>query len=136
MSIREDYERGIGLYNAGDIDAYANEYADDAILVTPNITARGRAEIHNYWSRQKAAFPGCRLSMDALVEQGDTIACEWTWTGTHAGPLGLADGRELSPTGKTVEQKGMELVRMRDGKVQLYHIYWDGMALYRQLGLL
>jgi predicted ester cyclase len=136
MSIREDYERGIKLYNAGDLGSYLNEYAEDAVLITPNVTVEGRVEIREYWSRQKAAFPDCTLTVDALVEQGDTIATEWTWAGTQTGPLALRDGTVLPPTGKRVEHKGMELAQIRDGKIHLYHIYWDGMTIYRQLGLL
>jgi ketosteroid isomerase-like protein len=56
--------------------------------------------------------------------------------GTHTGPLLMPDGTELSPTGKRIELKGMELVQLRDGKVAVHHGYWDNMALTGQLGLL
>ena len=48
----------------------------------------------------------------------------------------MRDGTELSPTGKRIELKGMELAKMRDGKICVCHMYWDGMALAQQLGLL
>jgi hypothetical protein len=30
----------------------------------------------------------------------------------------------------------MDLARMREGKISMYHMYWDGLAILRQLGLL
>lgn len=61
---------------------------------------------------------------------------EWTWAGTNTGPLVLRDGTQVSPTGKRVELRGMELAQMREGKISVYHMYWDGLAILRQLGLL
>jgi predicted ester cyclase len=136
LGIREDYERGIKLYNAGDLNSYAKEYAKDAVLITPDRTAEGRTAIREYWSRQRAAFPDCTQTVEALVEQGDTIVTEWTWVGTHTGPLVQRDGTELTPTGRRIELKGMELAQMLDGKIHVYHMYWDGMAIAAQLGLL
>lgn len=133
---RDDYERGLRLYNAGDMDGYANAYTEDAILAKPDGTAEGRTAIREYWSRQKAAYPDCTLRVDTFIEQGDTIVTEWTWIGTNTGPLVLRDGTELSPTGKRIELRGMELAHMRDGKICAYHVYWDGMSIVEQLGLL
>ena len=56
--------------------------------------------------------------------------------GTHTGPLVLPDGTELPPTGKRVEVKGMELVRVRDGKIVVDNLYYDNLAVAAQLGLL
>lgn len=106
------------------------------MLVTPTGTAQGRTAIREYWSRIKTAFPDYTLTVDVVVEQGDTVATEWTWSGTHTGPLVLRDGTQLPPTGKRVEHRGVELAYLRDGKIAEYHMYWDGMAIARQLGLL
>ena len=135
-SIRDAYEQAIKLYNAGDLDGWANSYAEDATLITPDGTAQGRAAIREQWGREKAAFPDRTVTQGVIFEQGDTIATEFTWAGTNTGPLVLPDGTELPPTGKRVQTKGMELVRVRDGKIAMHHGYWDNMALAGQLGLL
>ena len=70
---RNDYERSLKLYNAGDLDGYANEYTADAVLIEPDGTFEGRAAIRESWARQKTAFPDRTLTVDALIEQGDTI---------------------------------------------------------------
>lgn len=135
-SIRDAYEHAIKLYKAGDLDGLASSYAEDAMLITPDGTARGRAAIREQWGREKAAFPDRTVTEGVILEQGDTIATEFTWAGTNTGPLVLPDGTELPPTGKRVQTKGMELVRVRDGNIATHHEYWDNMALAGQLGLL
>lgn len=135
-SNRDVYERGIQLFNVGDVDGLADLYTEDAVLVAPFGTAQGRAAIRGYWSRGKAAFPDGTLTMHMIVEQGDNFAGEYTLAGTHTGPLVLPDGTEVPPTGKRVENKGMNLARMRDGKIAVQHLYHDSLAYLRQLGLL
>lgn len=135
-SIRDAYEQGIGFYNAGDVEGLVNLYPEDATRVTPFGTFEGRAAIYEAASRDKAAFPDRTMTVDVIVEQGDTLAAEWTFVGTHTGPLVMPDGTELPPTGKRVEFKGMELVQSRNGKAAVHHQYWDNMAVAGQLGVL
>jgi predicted ester cyclase len=85
----------------------------------------------------RSSLPEMATGTEGVIfEQGDTIATEFTWAGTNTGPLVLPDGTELPPTGKRVQTKGMELVRISDGKIATHHEYWDNMALAGQLGLL
>ena len=135
-STRDQYERVLQLYNAGDLEGLVNSYTEDAMLVTPDGTAQGRAAILEVWSRDKAAFPARTVTIDVTVEQGDTIAAEFTWAATNTGPLVMPDGTEMPPTGKRIEAKGMELVQVRGGKLAVHHLYYDNMAVARQLGLL
>ena len=135
-SLRDLAEQGAQLYNAGDVEGLVNLYTEDATLVTPFGTFEGRAAIHEATSRDKAAFPDRAVTRDVIVEQGDTLAAEYTFVGTNAGPLAMPDGTELPPTGKRVEFKGMELLQFRDGKAVVDHDYWDNMAVAAQLGVL
>ena len=128
-SIRDLAGRRAQLYNAGDVAGLADLYTEDARLVTPDGTFEGRAALHEAFSRDKAAFPDHAVTRDVIVEQGDTLADEWTMLSTHSGPLVMPDGTELPPTGKRIEAKGMELVQVRDGRVAVHHVYWDNMAL-------
>lgn len=134
--IRDLYEQAIRLYDAGDIERFADAHAEDAVLETPVGTTRGRAAIRDYWLRQKAAFPDLVLTLDEVVEQGDAVAAEWTWVGTNTGRLTQPDGSQLPPTGNRVRIKGMELLHFRDGRITSYHMFWDRMSIARQLGLL
>jgi predicted ester cyclase len=134
-SVRDAFEQAIGFYNAGDMDGLVDSYTEDAVLVTPTGTFEGRAAIREQSSREKAAFPDRAVTAGVIVEQGDTIAAELTFAGTHMGPLVRPDGTEVPPTGKRVEMLGMSLVHVRGGKAAVHHQYWDNMAFGRQLGL-
>ena len=134
--VRDVYEQARKLYNDGDLEGLADCYTEDAVLVSPDGTARGRAAIREQWGRDKAAFPERVLTVDVILEQGDTLATEFTWVATNTGPLVLPDGTELPPTGKRAELKGMELVQFRDGKVAVHREYWDNRAVAGQLSVL
>jgi predicted ester cyclase len=133
---REAYERIVQLYNAGDLEGLVKCFTEDGVLVTPFGAAQGRAAILEAWGRSKAAFPDDSVAIDVVVEQGDTVASEYTWAGTHTGPLTMPDGTEVPPTGKRAECKCMDLVHVRDGRLAMHHMYYDSMAVIGQLGLL
>lgn len=134
-TVRADYLRGLKLYNRGDLDRYADEYTDNADLVTPNGTFRGRTAIREYWRRQRDAFPDLALHVDAATVHGNTIVVEWTWTGTNTGPRASGDGIQQPPTGRRVEVRGAEFAELVDHKISSYRMYWDRAAIFQQLGV-
>lgn len=135
-TLRDIYDEGVRRFNAGDIDATSELYAEDAVLVTPDGTFEGRAAIHQFWKEDKATCPDSKSTVHAFFEQADAVAGEWTMVGTNTGPVHLPDGTVLPATGRHVEVHGMELRQFRDGKVVRHHVYWDNMGFARQLGLL
>ena len=97
-------------------------------------TFEGRSAIHERLAREPDGFPDATYIVDSFVEEGDTFADEWTFVGTHTGTYELPDGTQLPPTGKRVRIKGMELVRVRDGKIVVDNLYFDNMTVAAQLG--
>jgi SnoaL-like domain len=95
--IRDVYEQARKFYNDGDLEGLANCYTEDAVLVSPDGTAQGRAAIREQWGRDKAAFPERGLTVEVILDRGDTLATEFNWVATNTGPLGLPDGTELPP---------------------------------------
>lgn len=132
---RKLLERYVELYNAGDLDACMELYADDAVQLMPDGTFRGRQEIHDRLARDLEAFPDATYTVASFVEQDDAFADEWTFTGTQSGPFALPDGTQLPATGKRVAVQGMELVLVRDGVIVVDNLYYDPAAAVAQLGL-
>jgi steroid delta-isomerase-like uncharacterized protein len=128
-------DRYVELYNTGDLDGVMDLYADDAVQIMPDGTFEGRSAIRERLAKELTAFPDVRHRFTSYVEQDDAFADEWIFVGTHTGPLVLADGTELPPTGKRVEVRGMELVELRDGKIVVDNLYYDNLAVAGQLGL-
>lgn len=131
---RQVYEAAIRRYNAGEMAGFADAHGEQAVLVTPAGTWRGRAAIREYWSRQRDAFPDLHLALDLVVAEGDVVMSEWTWSGANTGPLTLRDGTRAPATGRRVELRGMEVARVRGGEIVEYRVYWDGLDLAHQLG--
>jgi steroid delta-isomerase-like uncharacterized protein len=132
---RELLERYVELYNAGDLDACMELYAEDAVQRMHDGTFEGLDAIRDRLARDLEAFADANYAVESFVEDGDKFADEWTFTGTNTGPFRLPDGTEVLPTGKPVEIKGMELVEVRDGKIVVDNLYYDFMAAVVQLGL-
>ena len=129
-------ERYVELYNAGDLDGVMDLYAEDSTQLMPDGTFEGRSAIRERLAQELDSFSGLEHRYISYVEEGDTFADEWVFVGTHTGPVVLPDGTEVAPTGRRVEVRGMELVRVRDGKIVVDNLYYDNLAVAAQLGLL
>jgi steroid delta-isomerase-like uncharacterized protein len=121
-------------YNAGDLDAVMDLYAEDAVQLMPDGTYEGRSAIRERLAQELNGFSDVAHRVESFVDQGDAFADEWTFAGTHTGPLALPDGSRLPPTGQHVEVKGMEFVQMREGKIVVDNLYYDTTASRSQLG--
>jgi len=132
---KELLDRYVELYNAGDLDACMELYADDAAQRMHDGVFEGTEEIRDRLARDLVAFPDAKYVVDSFFADGDRFADEWTFTGTNTGPLRLPDGTEVPATGKPVEIKGMEFVEVRDGKIVVDNLYYDFTAAVAQLGL-
>jgi steroid delta-isomerase-like uncharacterized protein len=129
-------DRYVERYNAGDLDAVIDLYADDAVQGMPDGIFEGRDAIRERLARELEAIPDVTHSVVSFVEQGDAFADEWTFVGTQTGPFLLPNGTVLPPTGKRVEVRGMEVVRVgQDGRIVLNTLYYDNLSVAEQLGL-
>jgi steroid delta-isomerase-like uncharacterized protein len=136
MSANSDLlEYYVERYNAGDLDACMELYAEDAVQRMHDGIFEGRRAIRDRLARDLDAFEDANYVVESFIEAGDSFADEWTFTGTHTGPIRLPDGSEVPPTGKRVETKGMEFVQLRDGKIVVDNLYYDFLAAVVQLGL-
>ena len=139
MSANRDLlDRYVERYNAGDLDAVIDLYADDAVQGMPDGIFEGREAIRERLAQELEAIPDVTHTVVSFIDQGDAFADEWTFVGTHTGgPLTLPNGDVLPATGKRVEVRGMEVVRVNaDGKIVLNTLYYDNMAVAVQLGLI
>jgi len=78
-----------------------------------------------------SAFPDLGFEITSIVETGTGVVLEWMMTGTNSGSLrGL-----LPPTGKTIALPGIDVIRVRDGRIDSLRGYFDRQTMMEQLGL-
>jgi predicted ester cyclase len=132
---QQPLDRYVECYNAGDLDGVMDLYAEDAVQLMPEGLFQGREAIRERLARDLEACPDIAWTVESFVEQGDEFSDEWSFVATQTGPFKLPDGTEVSPSGKQVALRGMEYVKVRDGKIVVDNLYYDNLAVMIQLGL-
>jgi ketosteroid isomerase-like protein len=78
--LRAFYDRQVALLEAGDVETIVTEqYAEDAVLVSFDVTRRGRAELRDHFHGYLAQLGGLKvLSTDKYTETDDAVFFEAT----------------------------------------------------------
>ncbi|MFZ2114666.1 MAG: nuclear transport factor 2 family protein [Solirubrobacteraceae bacterium] len=79
------------------------------------------------------AMPDMKMEVVETTTEGERCAVRWTITGTFAGP-GALNG--VRATGSPLKLEGVDVLTVRDGKVQANDAFSDGMTAARQIGLM
>ena len=77
------------------------------------------------------AFPDIAITPAKLIAEGDLVVIYWIARGTNTGT-----GNGLPATGKRVEQAGITIWRIVDGKIKEEWSAFDQLSMMQQLGLL
>ena len=77
------------------------------------------------------AFPDIAIVPKKLIAEGDLVVVYWVARGTNTGT-----GNGLPATGKQVEQAGITIWRIIDGKIKEEWSAFDQLSMMQQLGLL
>jgi steroid delta-isomerase-like uncharacterized protein len=76
------------------------------------------------------AFPDIEMTLHGVLADGDYAADFWTFRATHLGPFA-----GLPPTGRRVEFNGIDVVKVRDGRIaEIWHVE-DMARMLDQLGV-
>ena len=77
------------------------------------------------------AFSDLSIVPEKLIAEGDLVAVYWIARGTNTGA-----GNGLPATGKKVEQSGITIWRIVNGKIKEEWSAFDQLSMMKQLGLL
>jgi predicted ester cyclase len=113
--VRQYYEEVI---NGRDLDAVANYFADERVVEGV------RRGCFSYFT----SFPDMHVSLDELIEEGDSVFLRSTLTGTHDGEY-----KGIPATGRHVASDAAEVFRVRDGKFVGYWCLTNVAGLMRQI---
>lgn len=75
------------------------------------------------------AFPDLRVQNHDVIVEGDKAVVRWTAEGTHRGEL-----MGIPATGKPVHLKGLDVIRVTNGKIVERWGELDALGMMQQLG--
>jgi steroid delta-isomerase-like uncharacterized protein len=119
------------LINAGDIDGFGRQLADDFAEREdlPGFPPT-RAGVVQYFRMLIDAFPDLRMVPEDVIVSGEKAVARVRVTGTHKGPFA-----GMSATGRRVEVKLIDIIRFGDdGRAREHWGIVDQLALMQQLG--
>jgi predicted ester cyclase len=127
-------ERLFAVIDGGRWDEYETVMHPDARMSSPFAALQSAAEWVEFSRGFATAMPDGTHTVTGVVQDGDRLAIEGTWTGTHTGPLSTAGG-EVAPTGRTVTMPFCAVGTQRDGRLAEVTVYLDQLGMLAQLGL-
>jgi steroid delta-isomerase-like uncharacterized protein len=78
--------------------------------------------------KSRSLAPDQRFTPVHMIEEGDTIALAWTWTGTH-----LGDMPGIPATGKRIQMTGLTVYSFQGNRLSGHWQVADRLGVYRQL---
>jgi steroid delta-isomerase-like uncharacterized protein len=129
VSIQRLYD----LINAGDIDGFGRQLADDFVEheELPGIPPTKEGVVQ-YFRMMLAAFPDMRMAVEDVIASGDKAVARVTVSGTNTGEF-----MGMPATGKSAAVKLIDITRFGDDGLAREH--WgvvDQLALMQQLGVI
>jgi steroid delta-isomerase-like uncharacterized protein len=118
--------------NAGDIDGFARNLADDFVEheETPGL-APTKDGVQAFFRMQLAGFPDLRMEVEDVVADGARVVARVRFTGTHRGEF-----MGMPATGKKVDVQLIDMFRFGDdGLVDEHWGVIDALAMMQQLGV-
>ncbi len=100
--------------------------------VLPTGTLYGRDAVRQYFVELFAAMPDAALTVERIVSDDTTAVVQWHLQGTFSG----AAYQGIEPTGKDMSFRGVDAMEIQHGLIQRNTIYYDGLDVARQMGLL
>jgi steroid delta-isomerase-like uncharacterized protein len=77
------------------------------------------------------AFPDIHFTVEDVFAAEDRVAVRWSWTATHSGSF-----RGTAPTHRRVENSGIVIYQVRDGKLVRGWTQMDRLGVLQQIGAL
>ena len=129
---RHTVERYWEAFNTRDLslldDVIAADYVNHAALPGTPPGPEGQAVVmERLWS----AFPDAKFEIEVLAEDGDTVVCIGTMSGTHEGELFGIPG-----SGKPIAWRQCHILTVKDGRANSHRAIRDDLGLMRQMGAL
>ena len=120
--------RAIG-YNHGAADEGAEIFAPDFVAYMPGQAPMDRATFEHFVGGVTNGMPGYTYEIHDQIAQSDIVANRITWRGVHSGSLA-----GVTATGRSIELRGINMFRVKGGRVVEQWAQLDMLGLLQQIG--
>jgi steroid delta-isomerase-like uncharacterized protein len=119
------------LFTKGDLGAVDDLLAEDFVNHDPPFGASADREgMRGAAAMFRAAFPDWHSDLGLLIGEGDLVVEQFTASGTQRGEI-----MGVPASGRTVTLPGIQIFRVRDGRIVERWGRLDDLGLLSQLGL-
>jgi len=125
------------LFNNNQIEELSNLYSKDSAIahIPTNIVFNGPEGFKQATKIWKTAFSDARCVITNQVVTDDYIVTEFNGVGTHDGILTTPVGN-IEPAGKKVNIPFVEILGVKNGKIESSKLYFDNATMMHQLELI
>ncbi len=121
-----------GVFTRGDLHAVDAYLSDDFVDHDPPFgVSADREGMRAAGASFRAAFPDWHSELHLLIAEGDLVAEHFTARGTHRGEV-----MGVEPSGREVVLRGINIFRVRDGRIAERWGRLDDLGFLQQLGVI
>jgi steroid delta-isomerase-like uncharacterized protein len=128
--------RFVDAFNAHDEARIRELNGENVVFEAPGeIRLEGRDAATEYAMAWLRAFPDARLTVTNELADGDWVAQEFTFEGTHEDTLSSPSG-DIPATHKRLDGRGVQIFKVEGEVVTDTRLYFDQVDVMTQLGLM
>ena len=121
------------VFNKGNMAFIDEHVAADFVEHSPSPgQEQGVESFKKFVAMWREAMPDLKFTVSEVVSEGDLVAIHVTQSGTMQSPALFGPGA----VGKHMEVSGIDLVRIKDGKMTEHWGYYEEAKMFTQLGLM
>ncbi len=124
-------EQAVEQMNSGNVEGYLELYSDNLTLHGYPPGVEGKEGATAFYTAFRKGIDPFHLTVDDMIEDGDTLAGRFTIRGKHADEL-----MGVPATGNDIEISGQSFFRFEDGRVVERWQALDAVPLLTQIGAL
>jgi steroid delta-isomerase-like uncharacterized protein len=126
----------VDAFNAHDEARIRELNGENVVFEAPGeIRLEGRDAATEYAMAWLRAFPDARLTVTNELADGDWVAQEFTFEGTHEDTLSSPSG-DIPATHKRLDGRGVQIFKVDGEFVTETRLYFDQVDVMTQLGLM
>lgn len=125
--VRRFFEEGP---SKGNLNTANELLSPDFVLHVPLPVSPGTEGINEVITTCRAAFEHLNVTVEDMIAEGNNVAARFTAHGIHKGSF-----MGLPPTGKPITMTGIEIFRIKDGKIIELWGEANLLGLMQQLGI-